>query len=360
MKTCFVPLAALLVLMVVPFGLSGCGNSTANDVWCNDAGLCFHGDNDADGFYPDAGDTTGDGDNGGDQNICNEVNFNTQSVPPNLILMLDKSRSMDDPASQGSPTTKLEDLQTAVGYLLTQGDGKIRFGLLAFPGGNGCAPGNVSVPVSDTSVPDIRSRVNALTTTVGTPTGGALENADAYYSDLNDTVHRGFVLLVTDGMPTCPNGGGTRQNQADNQLALDAVTALSSHGFGTFVIGLGAETASNPQLLSDMAVQGGWPRAGDPKYYQANSVSELQAIFQTIGGMVIGCNLSLGSNRPEVPDYLWVYFDNVLVPRDRNHLNGWDYIDGSNQIAFYGTYCDQLKGGQVGKVDVKMGCSPPT
>jgi hypothetical protein len=356
MKTHFIPWAALLTLMVVPFGLSGCGNSTANDVWCNDAGLCFHGDNDEVGFYPDGGDTTGDGGNVGDQNICNEVKFETQSVPPNLLLVLDRSGSMDDPSSQGSPTTKLEDLQTAVDYLLTQGDGKIRFGLLTFPVARRCDPGEVLVPISDTSVSEIRSRVNALTTDSGTPTGESLENADAYYSDLNDTVHRGFILLVTDGMPNCPNGGG----DADEQLALDAVTTLGSHGIGTFVIGMGADTASNPQLLSDMAVQGGWPRAGDPKYYQANSVSELQAIFQTIGGMVIGCNLSLGSNRPEVPDYLWVYFDNVLVPRDRNHLNGWDYIDGSNQIAFYGTYCDQLKGGQVGKVDVKMGCSPPT
>jgi hypothetical protein len=54
-----------------------------------------------------------------------------------------------------------------------------------------------------------------------------------------------------------------------------------------------------------------------------------------------------------------VYFDGVPVPRDRNHINGWDYDPDRNQVNFYGPACDQLRSGQVGDVDIKMGCAPP-
>jgi hypothetical protein len=279
-----------------------------------------------------------------------------------VLLVLDKSGSMSEAAGA---TTKMAALKAAVSDLLDQGDGQIRFGLSTFPSDSSCGPGSISVECSDTSINTIRLRVNGLNANGGTPTGETLQAADAYQG-LHDAARRNFVLLVTDGIPTCPNADGhmppnSTQQQLDQDaaLALQAVQTLHGNGIDTFVIGLGEGTAANPTLLNQMAEAGGQPRVGDPKYYQVNSQSELQQVLTSIGGMVIGCNLALGTV-PEYPNYLWVFFNGVQVPRDKTHANGWDYDGTNNQINFYGGYCDQLRTGAVTNVDIKMGCAPPT
>jgi hypothetical protein len=258
----------------------------------------------------------------------------------------------------------MDDMQDAVNLLLNEGQGSIRFGWMSYPDCNSCNndycdPGVVSVPVGDDTASSIQALLNGLASAGGTPTGESLEAAGSYYTNLNDALHRNFVLLITDGLPTCPVGNGRDATDADAQRSLQAVQTLHAAGVDTFVIGLGeGVNTSNPQLLNDMAEAGGWPRAGATKYFQANSLAELETILDEIGGMVIGCNLLLGST-PEFPDYLWVYFDGQAVPRDRTHVNGWDYDPQRNAIDFYGAYCDQLRDGSVNNVDVEMGCAPP-
>ena len=64
---------------------------------------------------------------------------------------------------------------------------------------------------------------------------------------------------------------------------------------------------------------------------------------------------------PPDPNAIYVFFNNDTqpIPRDETHQNGWDYDPGRNQVNFYGPACDQLRSGQVDKVDIKMGCAPP-
>ena len=107
-----------------------------------------------------------------------------------------------------------------------------------------------------------------------------------------------------------------------------------------------------------MAEAGGWPQAGAVKYYQANSLEGLQNVLSTIGGLVLSCDMALGIV-PEFPVWLWVFFDDIEVPRDPNHVNGWDYDSTNNMIHFYGSYCDQLRQGTVESVEIKAGCAPP-
>jgi len=207
--------------------------------------------------------------------------------------------------------------------------------------------------------------VNLLTANGGTPTGESLENANAYQG-LHDEERNNFVVLLTDGMPTCPVGAGREVTQQDMDRALKAVQDLHAAGIDTFVIGLGEDlNNTNPDLLNQMAIAGGRPRAGADKYYKANSLADLQQALQDISGTVIGCNLRL-NQYPEYPDWLWVFFCDankqncVAQKRDRTHVNGWDYDSNTNQINFYGPLCDQLRSGQVPAVQVLMGCSPPT
>jgi hypothetical protein len=313
--------------------------------------VCDDIDNDCDGGTDEGLDC-----NGNDPPICDEMDLEPGRVPPNLLLVVDRSTSMNRPAVQGGSGTKLEDTQYALNLLLDDGEGKIRFGWMPYPGSDTmCDPGGVVVECADDSVPTIRGMVDGLTVSRGTPTGETLQNADAYFQNLNDTVHPNFIALLTDGMPTCPTG-----TDSDEALALQAVQDLAQHGTDTFVIGLGEDlNSSNPDLLNDMAVAGGRPRAGpDTYYYEANSVEELQEVLQSIGGTVIGCNLTLNPE-PEYPEYLWVYVDGQEVPRDRSHQDGWDYDADRNQVVFYGPACEDLKDQDVSKVEIKMGCAPP-
>lgn len=353
----------LLVGMLVAFGLPACDSSSSDG---GDGGSGADGDVDGTTGGDNPGGDNPGGDNGGsgDMPICDEVAITADSVPPNLLLVVDKSGSMDEETADGSGRTKMQDLKQAAQTLLNQGRGTIRFGWMSYPDCTGCStgycdPGRVTVPVGDDTVDAILGRLSSLTSAGGTPTGESLEAADDYFTDLADNVHRSFVMLITDGLPTCPNGNGRNATDADAQLSLQAVQTLRSHGVDTFVIGLGEDiNSSNPDLLNEMAVAGGQARDGASKYFQANSVAELEAVLAQIGGMVIGCNIALGT-LPEFPDFLWVYFDGQPVPKDGTHTNGWDYDPARNAIDFYGSYCDQLRDGDVESLEVKMGCAPP-
>ncbi len=366
MRRFMMPVGLLCILMLGLFGIPACGGENAN----GDGG---NGHQDGDTLDGNGGqDGNGGADNGGgdtgpkpDGPICDEVAIEAGSVPPNLLLVVDKSGSMRDDTCQVGCDTKLVETKTALTYLLEEGRDEIRFGWMQYPSDSSCGPGDVDVPCGDNTVDTILSRVNSLSANGGTPTGESLQAANAY-SGMHDESRANFVLLLTDGVPTCPNADGhippystEAQMEADALLALQAVQALQAGGIDTFVIGIGEDlNNTNPQLLTDMAVAGGRARAGADAYYKANSLSELEAALQDIGGMVIGCNLSLAVV-PEEPNFLWVYFDGESVPRDRNHINGFDYDAARNQINFYGPACDQLRSGQVEKVDIKMGCAPP-
>ncbi len=296
---------------------------------------------------------------GGEYPICDEQEINASPLS-NMLLVIDKSDSMKDPTAIGSPDrSKAEDLVDAMNFVLDTYAGKIRFGWMAFPNQTDCDPGVVSVPLSDDSADSIRGLLGSFYPWGKTPTGETLQNADDYYAQLNDTERTNFVVLVTDGLPTCPNGNGV-PNAQDDALALSAVGTLYSHGVGTFVIGLGESfNNSNPDLLDNMAEAGGHPRAGGAeKYYPANNQADLEAAFRDIAKVVMECHLDL-TVVPEEPNFLWVYFDGQAIPRDRAQLNGFDYDAANNRIDFYGEYCDKLKNGEVIKVDVKMGCAPP-
>jgi hypothetical protein len=294
---------------------------------------------------------------GGEYPICDEQEINASPLS-NMLLVIDKSDSMKDPTSVNDQRQKAEVLVESMKFVLDTYQGKIRFGWMAFPNRTDCDPGVVSVELGDDSADTIRSLLDSFFPWGKTPTGETLENADEYYTQLNDTERTNFVVLVTDGLPTCPNGNGL-PDARDDALALGAVGTLYSHGVGTFVIGLGEDiNNSNPDLLDDMAEAGGHPRDGAEKYYPANNQTDLEAAFRDIAKVVMECHLDLGVV-PEEPDFLWVYFDGQPISRDRAHLNGFDYDAANNRIDFYGEACDKLKNGEVVKVDVKMGCAPP-
>src|SRR5581483_8646211 len=59
---------------------------------------------------------------------CGGMAFALTRVPPNVMLVLDRSGSMDQSIGGGSATTKWTDLKNAVSSLVTSYDSQIRLG----------------------------------------------------------------------------------------------------------------------------------------------------------------------------------------------------------------------------------------
>jgi hypothetical protein len=202
----------------------------------------------------------------------------------------------------------------------------------------------------------------------GTPTGESLQVANAYFMANRDPVRKAYVLLGTDGVPTCPNTGGTIPGDLndpnlaiDAALAIQAVGDLAAAGVPTYVIGIGAElNESNPGVLNQMAQSGGTARSGERKYYAADNVEELGQAMSAIGGEIVSCTFALDETPQGAPDEradnLYVRFNGEEVARDPTHHDGWDYDAESNTITFYGAACERIQSGTVYEIKVLYGC----
>src|SRR5262249_12000504 len=150
--------------------------------------------------------------------------------------------------------------------------------------------------------------------------------------------HNNYVLLMTDGLPTCGQDG----------KVTPVISSLYSGtpSVRTFVVGLGDGTQSDPQQLNDWADAGHTARAGAEKYYQANNITDLTTAFESILSGIASCTYQL-SKKPDDPSLLIAYIDGVAVATDPT--NGMTYDDGSTSIVFHGTACDKLKAGGAAK-----------
>jgi hypothetical protein len=164
---------------------------------------------------------------------------------------------------------------------------------------------------------------------------------------------------MTDGEPNCDvYSDDSELIQQAEDYTLDMLGQVFDHGIGTFVIGLGEFVDFNPDLLNQMAEAGGHPRPGPVKYYPATSLGDLVEALDEIGTEVMPCQLDL-DRPPDIPEWLWVYFDGEPLSRDSTHQDGWDYDPAMNRVSFYGPACESLRNGDVEQVEVRVGCGEP-
>ncbi|MEO6420975.1 MAG: vWA domain-containing protein [Polyangiaceae bacterium] len=299
---------------------------------------------------------------------CGSTRVTADAIPPNLLITLDRSCSMTGNVALGDGGTakKWVIAVGALEKLLTDYDGKIRFGLLMFPQRDGVAcgeDGGFPFPVAPGQETNIRTTLkNALDASdTNYPNGPCVTNIDtaieraATDPGLADKTRGEYVLLVTDGQQSSCNlgGGAAGALAAVHQLATDA-------GVSTFAIGFGG--ASDPKFLSNVAIEGGTalPDASFPNlfYNAANDVS-LSAALAQIATKTLSCSLILKTVPPD-PSKLYVFVaGGVEVTRDPSHASGWDYDSVSNTVTFFGATCDGLKSGSVSDVEVVYGCPAP-
>lgn len=245
-----------------------------------------------------------------------------KSAKPNLMLLVDKSGSMDlpvDPANAACPSgcgatkatlcpstcpTRWTQLQAAMDSFLRTNGSVARLGMMAFPADSSCgAPGSVEIELAASSdrAADLQfqaDRINAALQQIsssgaagsssgtggGTPISPSLRLLESY-AGLQDPSREDLVLLLTDGLPNCnesnvnscaapvacrctlssgscgsPGSAYCTLGCLDEDGSVAAVTALRAREIKTIVVGFGADTAQGdgPQVLSALAQAGGF------------------------------------------------------------------------------------------------------
>ena len=289
---------------------------------------------------------------------CGAEALDLTYVPPNLIVVLDRSCSMNQKPT-GATQTKWASAVGALGTILQAHQTDIDWGLTLFPDTTGatCAQDANAVPIGPNNAMTIKTLLtNALATTDPLfPDGPCVTNIDtglqaaALDPALSVAGKSSYVMLVTDGaQSSCTVGGGDAGSEA-------AIADLyTKRGIKTFVVGFGGGV--DAAQLNEFATLGGAPLAGATKYYQADTAAQLQQAFQSISELVVSCEYVVDPAPPDLGQ-TYVYFeDTELVPRDPTHVAGWDYDPATMKLTLYGSYCDRLENRSVDDVDVIYGC----
>jgi hypothetical protein len=273
---------------------------------------------------------------------CGGQQFDLMRVPPNVMLVLDRSGSMDSSIGGGSSTSKWSDLKSAIQQLVTTYDAQMRLGVSLYSSDGNCGAGDIT-PYAQTNGATVMSKINAKGPGGNTPTAATLDKV-LKMGQLTDPTRENVVVLATDGLPNCSVAG--------------KINALynATPSVKTYVIGVGDGTASNPTLLNAWADAGHTARSGATHYYQTNSPTELKAAFDAIAGGIVSCTFQVGQQPPD-PSQLYVWSNGTPVAMDA--MNGFTYDASSQSVTLHGTACDQLRMNPSTKVQVVYGCPAP-
>ena len=209
---------------------------------------------------------------------------------PDMIILLDRSFSMAG--------AKWESAVAAIDSFTKAREGIMRFGLALFPWEDPhnptCGSASWLIPCDFYTADRIAQELGWTTQGGETPTATALEVIEEGLSD-SDTGRARFLILVTDGDPTCP--GATLDANVD--LSVAALERLREAGVPTFVIGFGSEVS--PARLNQMAEAGGMARSNarcqsptnpaidiDCAYFDAGDFESLTAAFNDIVAIAQG------------------------------------------------------------------------
>ena len=371
--------------------LAACG-SDANRASIGDAG---DGDTVGDGDGDGDGDTVGDG-GGGDEPTCGASPFEADRVPANLLLLIDKSGSMDK-TPDGFTRDKWTALTDTLDASLRAVQDDLSFGVDLFPvGDSSCELPDTADITEDVRkgadhVEAIVATLKATTPSGSTPTAAALSRALTYYKSGAGATLQGdrYVLLATDGGPNCNDslacpadactvnlaaegacggetccdesygGPGAGKFCVDDGGTLTAVEALSNAGIPTVVVGIPGSEAFG-SLLDALAAAGGMPNVGNHDYFavtaDGSGAGGLADVLDSITRQLIRtCDLQLAKMPPDL-GRLNVELDGKTIPRDAD--DGWvlDTDTDPPTVRLQGDTCNAIKTDGAMSVQVTFGC----
>ncbi|MFL5306285.1 MAG: vWA domain-containing protein [Polyangia bacterium] len=303
---------------------------------------------------------------------CGQVNNPLKVVPPDVLLIQDRSGSMDNDDNDQScrrgcgAASKWSEMTVAVTQVVTTTQATVNWGLKFFADGSDPEACNVlpgaTVPVLANNAGAITTALARRGTATNTPTRAAVQAGTAYLMSLQDTNPK-YILLATDGEPNCAagctgNDCGVTPNPAEEMGSEKAVADAVAAGIKVFVVGIG-NVASAVAVLNQMAINGGEAQTGAAtSYYAATDQAALQTALNQIVGKVASCTLPL-PGKPQDPTNVIVEDEatKTQIPRDTTHAEGWDYTDASDTaIQLYGTACSNVTNGTFSNVQILEGC----
>jgi von Willebrand factor type A domain len=319
-------------------------------------------DDDGDGI-PDDEDPNGNGDDpvdpgegeGEGEGGCDILTFTAdETLPPRILLVVDKSGSMGDDAT-GYPGSKWNAARDVLSNVVTGLDNEAELGLMLYPDGdaqtNVCREGALEEAVQPNNADDIISTLDNTSPGGGTPTAPTLIRARDALAQLGVQGGSRVVVLATDGGPNCNESmdGDTCQcvtgnqndcqqfpgNCLDNENASAAAQIVNDAGYPVFVVGIpGSENFAF--VLNALADAGGTAQAGATRYYDATDAAALESALQEIAIRVGACRFDLPNNTS--PDAITVTVGGTAIARDPNRDNGWDLVD-ANTVELFGVAC---------------------
>jgi hypothetical protein len=322
---------------------------------------------------------------------CTEVG----QRPPTLYLLLDRSGSMADPAP-GSTRSKWSLVRSALldsksGALRRLG-GRLSVAVAWFPSPSStdeCNAGKqVFGPVrgSPAVYDELEAKLQSALPRGATPTAASLRAVEA---TLGSVPQPAYVLLATDGAPNCGAGPCTGEactyniegsvtfsgkcdaalnccDPAKNSQGLgwkgcvdiaptkQAAADIAAAGHKVFVLGVPGLNEAYARALDEIAIAGGAPRDGSPKYYAASAPTQdaLTEALSAIAGQVVDtCNIRLDAPVADPG------ITNVLL--DGEPVTDWKWTSDSS-IELTGAACDRIHAGKVASVQVVIGCKTVT
>jgi len=293
-------------------------------------------------------------DSGGD-GTCNDRSYVLSTLAPEILIVLDRSGSMNNDENDqtcvgGCPISKWTETTASINETVQETQSAIRWALKFFPTTGMCGvSAGVTVAPGLEQATVIANALAQVQATGATPTQLALTSALTALESIG-TPNPKYVLLATDGLPTC--GTALNPTTPDSAAAIAAVSSLAAAGIPTFVVGVGAVPTAQ-DTLTQMAVAGGRARSGGTAYYAASDPGSLIAALSTIAASTISCSFALPAAAD--PTHITVRATaNDVIPMDAT--DGWIYSAADQSIVLTGSWCDKMRAGTLVTVDVDIGC----
>lgn len=302
---------------------------------------------------------------------CGVKKVDLQARPADLLLVLDRSRSMLQSATStgnggggggtgmAQPGSRWVEVVTAIDPVVMRTQEKVAWGLKLYPMGETCGvPDGATVPIGLNNHGPLLGAIRGNDPGVGsggsTPTRVAVQKATTFMT-AHPSPNAKHLVLATDGLPNCGGRSGGGGGGDDANGAIQAVAAANMAGIPVFVVGVATAGTEAHETLNQMATMGGRPRNDATKYYPVASRDELVTVLESIAGQVASCTFPLDP-APPVPENVAVEVDGMRVNRDPAQQNGWNYGPNNRSIVLFGSICESLKAGSAKAVQILYGC----
>ncbi|HXU63141.1 MAG TPA: vWA domain-containing protein [Polyangia bacterium] len=272
-------------------GAGGIGGTPGGGGMAGGAGIPDSGGTAGGAGMPGSGGTAGSGDLG-----CR----------PDVLLVQDRSGSMNNDDNDGSCGTvcpagvsKWSQAVAAVTQVVQTTDATVNWGVKYFSDNEACdASQPPSVPVAGMNAAAVATSLQRVQPNGNTPTRDAILTATQYMASLPDTNPK-FLVLATDGLPSCPVGCASMarptgsctatDNPSEDQAVEAAIDMAAQMGIKTFVIGIG-NVATAQNTLNQLAIAGGEAQTGAATaYYAATDGPAISDALMNIVGKITGC-----------------------------------------------------------------------